>query len=256
MRTEGPNAEKLIKAFLNEPEETQFLEFKRVNGKGVVSKIIQTIIAFANTDGGEIILGIDDPEKTKLKGFDRVYGIEEDKESYDEIFREAKRITPFILVRKLEIPLLDSGKTVVMLSVPKATNDLHSIDGHYYERLKKGNKELSAGEVINLRYARGFSRADSELVDVDFALLDTQYYASWRDNRGISGNIKEVLTKTGLAKKGKPTRAAVMLFAEYPTGLMDTKCAIKIMKYTSTIEQYGETPNMIGVPKICIGYNN
>ena len=49
MRTEGPNAEKLIKAFLNEPEETQFLEFKRVNGKGVVSKIIQTIIAFANT---------------------------------------------------------------------------------------------------------------------------------------------------------------------------------------------------------------
>ncbi len=250
MRTEGPNAEKLIKAFLNEPEETQFLEFKRVNGKGVVSKIIQTIIAFANTDGGEIILGIDDPEKTKLKGFDRVYGIEEDKESYDEIFREAKRIAPFILVRKLEVPFLDGGKTVVMLSVPKATNDLHSIDGHYYERLKKGNKELSAGEVINLRYARGFSRADSELVDVDFALLDTQYYASWRDNRGISGNIKEVLTKTGLAKKGKPTRAAVMLFAEYPTGLMDTKCAIKIMKYTSTIEQYGETPNMIGVPKI------
>ncbi|MBR2709808.1 ATP-binding protein, partial [Candidatus Saccharibacteria bacterium] len=70
MRTEGPNAEKLIKDFLNEPEETQSLEFKRVNGKGVVSKIIQTIIAFANTDGGEIILGIDDPEKTKLKGFD------------------------------------------------------------------------------------------------------------------------------------------------------------------------------------------
>ena len=249
MKTEGPNNEAIIQLLLDEPEETQFLEFKRIGGASVVSKIIQTIVAFANTDGGNIILGIDDPEKTKLKGFNRVYGIEENKENYDEVFREAKRITPFILIQKLEIPLND-GKTVAILRIPKATNDLHAIDGHYYERLKKGNKELSAQEVINLRYARGFTRADSELVDVDFELLETRYYDAWRNNRRINGSVKDVLTKTGLAKKGKPTRAAVMLFAEYPTGLMDTKCAIKIMKYAGTIEHYGETPNMIGVPKI------
>lgn len=250
MKIEDHNSGKILSRYLEELEETQWLEYKRIDGKNVVSKIVQSIIAFANTDGGEIVLGIDDPEKTKRKGLDRIYGIEENKENYDEIFREAKRIVPFIQIVKLEVAIPEINKTVVILSVPKATTDLHSIDGHFYERLHKGNRELTAQEIINLRYARGFAKADRELVDVDFTILDTQFYRAWKDNRGIPGGVKDVLTKTGLARENKPTRAAVMLFAEYPTGLMETKCAIKIMKYTGTIEKYGETPNMIGLPKI------
>ena len=48
----------------------------------------------SNTDGGYIILGVDDPEKTKLKAFDRIFGIEEGKEKFDEIGREIKNIVP------------------------------------------------------------------------------------------------------------------------------------------------------------------
>ena len=41
-----------------------------------------------------IILGVDDPEKTKLKGLDRVFGIEENIDNYDAIGREIQKIIP------------------------------------------------------------------------------------------------------------------------------------------------------------------
>lgn len=239
------------------PEETEFIEFKRILGeKKVVSKIVQTIVAFANTDGGRIIIGVDDPEKTDKKGLERIYGIEESKENYDEIFRELQRVVPAISTSTEVLTMQDVAKTIAIIEVPKAINDLHTIDNSAYIRLKKGNRQITLQEYADLRYARGFSKSDEELIkDVDFGLLNTAYYREWCRNRGISDrHIKQTLFNTGLARKEEgeifPTRAAVMLFAEHPTMLMETKCAIKIMKYTDKTERYGKVPNMIGVPKI------
>ncbi len=85
---------KIIDTILNIPEETQTIEFKRLYGDKIVKKVIETIVAMANTDGGTIIFGIDDPEKTKLSGIKRFFGIEENKELFDEIFQNIKRIIP------------------------------------------------------------------------------------------------------------------------------------------------------------------
>lgn len=251
MKRINPQLEELLKI----PEETQTVEFKRISGDAVVSKIVKTAVAFTNTDGGRIIIGIDDPEKTKKRGIDRVYGLEENLENYDEVFREFARITPAVRVDKIELNT-DKG-TVAILTILKSSQSLHSIDGKIYVRLKKSNRQLTPQECIKMSYARGFTKADREVVEVDFALLETGEYEEWRRSRGIDGRIQEVLYKTGLARnenrKLLPTRAAVLLFAEFPTDLMDTKSAIKIMKYTGTKEKIGNTPNMIGVPKIING---
>lgn len=252
--------DKKINDLLNIPTETQTIEFKRLKGDAVVAKIIRTIVAFANTDGGSVIIGIDDPEKTTKSGLDRVYGIEEDADKYDEIFRELQRIIPPLTgVGRVTELKAANGKTVTIIRVPKSTNSLCSINNEVFIRLQKSNKKLTPSEIIKMSYAKGFTRADSELVDVDFDLLQTQYLDGWRKQRGISsGSIEEVLFKTGLARKDtdgvlKPTRAAVLLFAEYPTNLMDTKCAIRVMQYTGTIANYGEAPNLVGIPKTIEG---
>ncbi len=62
----------LIKKILAIPAEDRTTEFKRLGKDLRVSKVIESIVAMANTDGGLIILGIDDPQKTKAKGFDRI----------------------------------------------------------------------------------------------------------------------------------------------------------------------------------------
>lgn len=254
------NDSDLLALILQVPEESQTIEFKRLGSENkVVSKIIQTIVAMANAEGGTIVLGIDDPEKTRVKGESRIFGIEENKELYDEVLRNFEKITPPIKgLGQSEIPS-SSGKTVAVIRVPKATDSFYSVDKQVYMRLYKGNKILSPSEIIKLSYAKGFEKADRELVDVDFELLKTDHFESWRVARGIpTGDIKKILFQTGLARKNEskllmPTRAAVLLFTEFPTNLMETKCTIRVYKYKGRIETFQETPNLIGKPKTIEG---
>ena len=250
----------LLNHIISIPVEDRMTEFKRLGRDFKVAKVIESVVAMANTDGGIIVLGIDDPEKTKLKGFDRIYGIEENLEKYDEIGRNILKITPPI--SNIWPPLLlshSNGKRVAILSISKATNNFYSIDNHVFIRLEKGNKLLTPYEIVKLSYAKGFQHADKELVSVDFDLLKTDYYEKWRKSRKIEEmDVENVLFNTGLARKDesgklKPTRAAVLLFALYPHNLMETKCTIRIFQYEGTIEMIRETLNLIGRPKTVDG---
>ena len=241
------------------PSESQTLEFKRLAGDKVVTKTIETIVAMANTDGGVIVLGIDDPEKTKLKGMDRVYGIDENAEIYDAIGREIQRVVPpFSEIWPPKVFESD-GKRFGLVFIPKVVDSFRSINNHVYIRGEKGNLLLTAHEVVRFAYAKGFEKADRGLTDVDFALLKTPYFEEWKQARNINGSpVEVILEKTGLARKadsGKlsPTLAAVLLFAEFPSDLTDSKCTIRVFQYTGTIETIGETPNLIGVPKTIQG---
>jgi ATP-dependent DNA helicase RecG len=244
-----------IEKILNIPEETQTIEFKRLCGDKIIKKIIETIVAMANTDGGVIIIGIDDPEKTDKKGIDRIYGIEESKELYDEIFHEIKRIIPPISNLKPTILKSNNGKSVALIDISKATESFYSIDNQVFVRLYKSNKKLSPNEIIKFNYAKGFEKADRELVDIDFDLLKTEYYQGWKKERNIKEtNIKQALFQSGLAKKDengsiKPTRASVLLFAKYPTELLETKCAVRVIQLKGTVEKFKKTPNYIFKPK-------
>lgn len=245
----------IVDVLLSVPEETQTIEFKLLDGPKVVAKTLKTIVAMANTDGGTIVIGIDDPEKTKLSGLERIYGIEQNKELHDEVVRKLQTIVPPIsgLSSPTLIPVDDVGKTIALIRIPKATEHFYAYDNHVYVRLQKSNKRLSPQEIVKLNYAKGFKKADRELVEVDFKLLDTEMYRRWKASRKIAGDdIEEILFKTGLAREKDgitlPTRAAVLLFAEYPTNLMETKCTIRVMQYTGRVENFRETPNLIGVP--------
>lgn len=250
-----------LKNILEIPAETQTIEFKRLTEDKVVTKVIETLVAMSNTDGGVVILGIDDPKKTKLKDLDRIYGINEELQVYDALGREIQRIIPPLsgLWPPTLIDAPDGGKRVALIFVPKAVDSFRSVNNHVYVRGEKGNRQLTAHEVVKLAYAKGFERADKGLVDIDFNLLKTPAFEEWKEARRINGSpIEEILEKTGLARKNEhgkiiPTLAAVLLFAEYPNELTDTKCAIRVFQYTGTIENIGETPNLIGVPKTIQG---
>jgi len=254
--------EELIKDILAVPAENQTIEFKRLIGDGIVGKIIETIVAMANIDGGVIVLGVSDPEETRIKDFDRIFGIEENINNFDAIGREIQRIIPPLasIWPPDKTVVKEVGKTIALLFIPKATDSFRSINNHVYIRQEKSNKLLTPQEVVRFAYAKGFEKADKELVEVDFKLLNTNEFDQWKNNRSIEdADIRLVLEKTGLARKNDkgillPTRAAVLLFAEYPNDLMETKCAVRIFQYSGTIETIKETPNLISTPKNINGH--
>jgi ATP-dependent DNA helicase RecG len=245
-----------LEALLAVPAETRTLEFKRLGSKSqAIEKALQSIVAMSNTDGGWLILGIDDPEKTQLKGLKRVFGIEENLELYDELGRTIARLSPPIAINwPPDLVPSPNGKRIAMLPVPKATDGFRSVGGHVYVRGEKSNKQLSPPEIVRFAYAKGFQRADREIVEVDFRILDTDVFRRWRVERRLEGSIDEVLEKTGLARRDekdrlKPTRAAVLLFADFPSELMDTKCAVRVFQYHGKKIQIEETLNLVGKPR-------
>lgn len=252
-------AKKLIQQLLEIPEESQTIEFKRLAGSNVVSKILQTIAAMANAEGGNVVLGLADPEKSDLKGTQRIFGIEENRELYDEIIRGLQDITPPLQNIQTEILKFAPAKSLALIKIKKATTSFHSLANQVFLRLHKGNKKLAPQEIIKLNYAKGFSKADRELVAIDFSLLQTEYFTAWREARDIpEKNLKKVLFQTGLARRNAqhkllPTRAAVLLFAHYPTDLMETKCAIRVYKYQGKYEKFQKVPNLTGKPKTLSG---
>src|SRR3989338_8055458 len=259
MKTDESN-QKLIEEILNIPSESQTLEFKRLAHEGVVGKTVETIVAMSNTEGGWIVLGVDDPETTKLKGLDRIFGIDEQLEIFDALGRALQRIIPPMSgIWPPQIVEADNSKRMGLLYVPKASVNFHAINNHVYIRGEKANRLLNAHEVINFAYAKGFEKADKILVDVDFALLNTTFFQEWKTARAMSSDSLElILEKTGLARKNsdgqlRPTLASVLLFAEFPNDLTEAKCAIRVLQYTGTIETIGETPNLIGLPKTIQG---
>lgn len=249
----------LLETILSIPAETQNIEFKRLwwESEKLVTKIIETIVAMANTEWWNIIIWIDDPEKSDKKWLEKIFWIEENLELFDAIWREIQKVVPPIT--KIWPPKIikveEINKTIAIIYIPKATESFYSINQQVYQRQQKGNIRLTPQEIIKLSYAKWFIKADKELVNVDFDLLETKYYEQWKKDRKLpQEDIQTLLYKLWLAKKNddwilKPTRAAVMLFSEYPTELMDTKCAIRIYKYAWTLEQFKETPNLIWKPK-------
>lgn len=65
--------------------ESRHLEFKRVSGK-MVGKALETLCAFANTDGGTLVLGVADLKS--FQGPARLFGVEENPEAVDELQRK------------------------------------------------------------------------------------------------------------------------------------------------------------------------
>ncbi len=238
------------------------LETKRV---GDNTRKIQTVVAFANTEGGLLVLGVEDAEKAV--GRDRVFGIDENPESVDDLRRLlTHRITPPLAEPNCppescpEIPctLRDGSRGSVVVVRADKSNCLHSVvDGGTYGRFFRSNRQLSAVEIAELSMRRGTTSAVSRLAPVPFDLLDTPYWRDYASKRRITGPISDAMRRLGLAREddgaARPTFAAVLLFAEEPSGLLDSKASIRIFHYKGDrIERTPDT-NLVRPPRTISG---
>ena len=66
-----PLDDELVESFLSIPEGYYF-DCKRL---GKLERVLETVVAFANADGGTIGLGFEDP--AKAENHDRLYGVQE-----------------------------------------------------------------------------------------------------------------------------------------------------------------------------------
>ncbi len=242
-------------------EESRTLDFKRISAKH--KGIIETTCAFANSDGGLLVIGIGDAKDQEAAGksASRLFGIEENAEAFDDLRRlTMQRFAPAVKgIHWLRVPCtLRTGQQghVVLLRIEKSA-DVHSIIGNgTWTRMDRSNRELAASEIVELAYQRGVRTAVNELVPVNLALLVTPAWRTFIAVRGLkTGTASEQLQRIGLAdvlgSEMLPTRAAVLLFAEDPGSLLaaqGTRADLRIMVYSGKSASAEAVPNLRKTP--------
>lgn len=236
-------------------KEWQVFECKRAEAKP--AKVLESIVAIANAEGGSIVIGLEDPEKQQ--GEKRLLGISENPDNVSELMNLIpKEITPPLQnLRQITLPIKNiNGKddNLLLLLIDRSA-EVHSLrSGDTYLRYGRTNRRLTAEQIIKLKYAKGSISYEAEcapgilIEDLDVSLIEKF--------KGYTGstetNTWQFLKDNGLlAKKNNKdclNNACVLLFAKNPSVTLKRKCGIKIIHYYGTKPVFTGNPNFLKRP--------
>jgi ATP-dependent DNA helicase RecG len=221
------------------------------------SKLLESVVAFANTSGGTIALGLEDSKKAKNE--QRLLGISENLSNIAESLKliEKEIAPPLKLWGKHEIDITNTKgipDKILFLTVGKG-DDVHSLkNGDTFVRKGDQTVKIGAGEIVRLKYEKGALKFEDEaadsvsLDDLDGELLNTYMH----DTQSEGKDNWQFLKDNGLAlKRGTEfvlTKAGVLLFGKNPSVLLKSKCGVKISNYFGTKPNYSPEPNFLEKP--------
>lgn len=245
--------DQLLSNLLSEKEGTSF-ECKRAAVQP--HKILESVVAFANEQGGNFVLGLADPEK--FEGSSRLIGTSENPDNVSELLKLLDReIEPPLSVRAYDLPIINSKNqkdSLLILIIPKS-RDIHSLKkGDTFVRKGRHNAKATASEIVRIKYEKGalhYEQEPSEFLDlscIDQALLSRYKHEVGSD----SIDDWQFLKDNGLVitVKGRPvlTNGAVLLFGNNPSVLLGKKCGIKISHYFGIKPSFSGDPNFVRRP--------
>jgi ATP-dependent DNA helicase RecG len=236
--------------------ESHFREFKSalegVSGakkardfKTICVDIAQTLVAFANADGGELLVGVEDDGE--------VTGVGHLKDEVVAALLSAPKThlhkdTPLPVphVAKVE----HSGKLIVYFSIPKGTEYIYlTADGRCLQRKDRESVPMateaitfSRAEITSREYDRQFVE-NAGIADLDSSLIMA---VSEHVSKGIS--IEKCLQHLELVEfdglRFRVRRAALLLFAREPHR-WHPRLQVRVLKINGTEIKTGEQYNVI-----------
>lgn len=204
------------------------------------SDLQETFVAFANTDGGEIYIGVEDK---KVQG-DRIIGFVNIEEANDIIHTLLEETEPS--VENVFLEFIDFGKSgyVLHISIPKSPKVHYTAKRKCFIRLNARNKEIRGQKITELSYTKGVYQY--EKIPVDHLELEDITESPYLDD--YISRIETSLSKQVFLRKQRlltkkdekfyPNVGCVLLFDEEPQASLDTRCAIKIYRLRTTDHEY------------------
>lgn len=203
------NQKELIK--LLQQGENEKLEFK----VSFNDAVIESLVAFANTSGGTVCIGVDNnglPQSLILG-----------KETIQKWVNEVKNKTQPAIIPHYKTIVID-GKEILLFSVNEFPVKPLSFKGRYYKRIKNANHQLNANEIteMNLQSLQlswdSYIAPNKTIADLDVSKINkfiSKINASNRFN--MTNDWKQNLEKLKLISVNKITNAAYLLFAKENT---------------------------------------
>lgn len=194
------------------------------------AKLSRSVSAFANADGGELYVGIDEDKNTGVRSW-RGFATPEDANGLIQTFESL-----FPLGQDFSYTFLSWSRSaghVLQINIQKTRHAAEDSGGTLYIRRGAQNLPVASPEAIKrLELNKGITSFESDTVSVDKAVIS--------ESPILLAFLKEVvptaepmpwLKKNLLIRSGHPTVAGILLYAEEPQAALPKRCAIKIYRY-------------------------
>lgn len=178
------------------------------------NSLAETMVAFANADGGTILIG--------LNGQGQVVDYTIDEAVQGHLVRALVMCRPPVVTdwEQCELP----GGTVVALKIARSP-ELHALaDGRVLIRVGVENRPMGGEAIRHLAATKSSGDFESEpvegatLVDLDKTVLDEYMrLRAERGHRSLTGTLQDHLVDMGaMTEDGTPTVAGLLLFGKHP----------------------------------------
>ncbi|MFQ5641943.1 MAG: ATP-binding protein [bacterium] len=192
--------------------ESQTVEFKESFDR----ESLETVVAFANTRGGTILIGVDNNGMVK--------GITVGTNTMADWSNQISQVTEPTVIPELESGEMN-GKLVVIITIKEYPLKPVSFRGRCFKRVSSSNRQMSPQEIAQMHLQSTGNSWDalpaavsgSDIFDSNklknYILSST---SSGRRTFPKSDKPSEILGKLELIKDNKPTWAALLLFSKNP----------------------------------------
>lgn len=174
-----------------------------------------SLVAFANTDGGQLILGVaKDRAIAGVEDFDRV------TRDVDNVSRNSCE-PPITVVQEVLYPEGRPGKAVVVVNVPKGDQRPYRTSrGVFYTRASSGRQQASREELLRLfQSTESLYYDETPLPRLGLADLDLYAFNHFLEETGqtdLGVDVERLLRNWRLLSGKHPTVAGVVLFGRDP----------------------------------------
>jgi ATP-dependent DNA helicase RecG len=173
-------------------------------------EVMETVVAFANAKGGQIIIGVSDAR--------HISGVAINSETLKDWLNQIKNNTHPSVLPDIEAYQID-GKTIVQISVTEQPIKPIAYKNRYFKRMQNANHLMSLDEIANEHLKSINSSLDYHLdsrhhygdISMEKVLGLIQKIEKHKD-RLFDEDPYQILQKYELVKEGKLTFAAYLLF--------------------------------------------
>jgi len=214
----------MMATFIRQPEDQWF---DRKSGRVSPRELAIPLVAFANSEGGTIVVGIHDGQ---------VDGVTDSRAN--QLRQAAIDFTTPVVRHTVGEFITDDGKRVLVFQVRPGEQVHETAKGDCYLRVGDESRKLDYVSRRELEFDRGSAPFDGTRADASLSDLPKEPLEEYRKSIGAKTAESALAARDLLTRHGNLTVAGWLLFAEHPQSLYPS-ANVRVLRYTDNTRGIG-----------------